>query len=181
MRRIVSYVLVALLLAGFLASVAQAKQAVTGPGFRSHAPSGWVVEKQNSRGWKTVNITPPGHRMKLRDSAVISIAVASVQRAEKATGVSIRDKASMVQKLTFIPQEATNVEQGYAPRPTTLRGKPGVIFGIHYTFKGKGSAQTATLVRRGKRVYLVQVITDEDISQLGSTAAGMVTNDWRWR
>jgi hypothetical protein len=181
MRRIVSLVLLGLLLAALFASVAEARQSIKGPGFRSYAPSGWVVTKQNSRGWKTVNITPPRASSKLRDAAVVSIAVASVKWAERSTKTSIRDKASMIKRLVYVPQEATNAEEGYAPRPTTLGGKAGVSYAIHYTYKGKGSAQVATLVRSGKRVYLIQVITDEDLSQLGQTAVGMVTEDWRWK
>jgi hypothetical protein len=181
MRRFALPVLLALLLGGFLTSSAQAKERVKGPGYRTHAPTGWVIDKQSGRGWRSVQITPPSHVMNQRDSALISIWVASVKTAEKASGVSIRNKNAMIKKLISVPQNATLLQESFAPRPTTLRHKTGVVYGVHYNYKGTGSTHAATLVRRGRRVYVIQVIQDEGVSQLTTSAADMVTNDWRWK
>lgn len=181
LRRIILPILLAAFLGGFLSSAAEAKERIKGPGFRTHAPSGWVIDKQSSNGWRTVTITPPGHVMNMRDAVLISIAVTSVKRAEKATGVNIRDKVDMVKKLISIPSNAGGLDQSFAPQPTTLGHKKGIIFGVHYNYKGKGSAHNATLVRRGQKIYLLQVIMDEDLSDLGGDAASMVSNDWRWK
>jgi hypothetical protein len=181
MRRIAIPVLLALLLGGLLTTAAEAKERVKGPGYRTHAPTGWVTDKQSGGGWRTVTITPPGHVMNMRDSTLISISVASVRTVEKATGLRIRDKDAMVQKLISIPKDATLVQQTFAPRPTTLRHQRGVQFGVSYDYKGTGSTHTATLVRRGKRIFLLQVIQDANLSQLATSAANMVTNDWRWK
>jgi hypothetical protein len=181
-RRIVPLILLALLLAGVLSTAAAAKEPIAGPGYRTHAPSGWHVDKQSSAGWRMVTITPPGHAQNQRDTALISIAVTSVKKAEKASGTSIRNKTKMVQKLISIPsQNVFGVERSFPPRKTTLAHKKGVMYGVHYNYKGKGSQHNATLVRRGRRIYLVQVITDEDLSPLSSSAANMVTDDWRWK
>jgi len=180
-RRTFRIFVLALVLAGFMASMAQAREAIRGPNYRTAAPSGWHIDKQTSDGWSLVTVTPPTHSSNQRDAALVSIAVTSVKRAEKISGVSIRDKKSMVQKLISVPQDAAGLDKSYDPRPTTLRHKKGVIFGVHYNFKGKGSTHTATLVRRGKRIYMIQVITDEDLSQLGSAASNMIVDAWRWK
>jgi hypothetical protein len=181
LRRIILPLLLAAFFSGFASSAAQAKERIKGPGYRTHAPTGWVTDKQNANGWRTVTVTPPGHVMNMRDSTLISISVASVKRVEKTTGLSIRNKAAIVQRLISIPKNATLVQQSFAPRPTTLRSKRGIAYGVTYNFKGTGSTHTATLVRRGKRVFLLQVIQDENLSQLATSAANMVTNDWRWK
>lgn len=181
LRRTLRILVLALLLAGFMASLAQAREAIRGPNYRTAAPSGWHVDKQSSGGWSLVTVTPPTHVSNGRDKALVSIAVTSVKRAEKVSGVSIRDKSSMVQKLISIPQDAGGLDKSFDPRPTTLRHKKGVIYGVHYNYKGTGSTHTATLVRRGKRIYLIQVIMDEDLSQLGSSAAATVIDAWRWK
>lgn len=182
LRRISLLILLAAFSGGFLAVAAQAKERISGPGYRSNAPSGWHIDKSSGGGWRMVTITPPSHTMNLRDSALISIAVTSVKHAEKASHTSIRNKTKMVQKLMSIPtQNVFGVERSFAPRPTTLRHKKGVQYGVHYNYNGKGSQHVATLVRRGKRIYLLQVITDEDLPPLSSAAANMVSEDWRWR
>ncbi|WP_445152434.1 hypothetical protein [Baekduia sp. Peel2402] len=181
LRRTLRILVLALVLAGFMASLAQAREAIRGPNYRTAAPSGWHVDKQTSGGWSVVTITPPTHTSNQRDKALVSIAVTSVKRAEKVAGVSIRDKKSMVQKLISVPQDAGGLDKSFDPRPTTLRHKQGVIYGVHYNYKGTGSTHTATLVRRGKRIYLIQVIKDEDLSELGTVAANMIVNDWRWK
>jgi len=181
LRRTGRTLVLALLLAGFMASLAQAREAIRGPNYRTAAPSGWHIDKQASGGWNTVTVTPPTHVSNQRDKALVSIAVTSVKQAEKVAGVSIRDKKTMVRKLISVPQDAGGLDKSFDPRPTTLRHKQGVIYGVHYDYKGTGSTHTATLVRRGRRIYLIQVIMDQDLSQLGTSAANMIVDDWRWK
>jgi hypothetical protein len=181
MRRMILPALLALLLAGFLASSVQAREALRGPGYRSFAPTGWHIDKGHGNGWNTTQVTPPSHNFNGRDTALVSIAVASVKTVEKATHTKIRDKNKLVQQLIGIPRNATGVETAVGPSPTTLHGKRGVLFGVHYDLKGTGTVHTATLVRRGRRVYLVQQITDQGLSDLGASAAEMIQSTWRWK
>jgi hypothetical protein len=182
MRRIASPVLLALVLAALsCGGVAQAREGLRGPGYRSFAPTGWHVDKGHGNGWNTTQVTPPSHNFNGRDTALVSIAVASVKTVEKATHTRIRDKNKLVQQLISIPRNATGVETAVGPSPTTLHGKKGVLFGVHYDLKGTGTTHTATLVRRGRRIYLVQQITDQGVSDLGSSAADMIRATWRWK
>lgn len=181
MRRFVSTFLVALLAAAFLASVAEAREAIRGPGFRAFAPSGWHVQKFSGNGWRTETILPPGHVGRQRASALVSIAVAQVRTVQKAAGGSVRDKAKLVQQLITIPPGATGVQPALGPAPAVLRGKRGVIYGVRYSDGGYPTTHTATLVRRGKRFYLLQVMTDPSLSALGTAAIQTVQNTWRWK
>jgi hypothetical protein len=181
MRRFASTILVALLAAAFFTSVASAREAIRGPGYRAFAPSGWHVQKFSGNGWRTETILPPGHRDRVRDTALVSIAVAPVRTVQKAAGGSVRDKDKLVQQLITIPPGAVGVQRALGPAPAVLRGKRGVIYGVNYSDAGHATVHTATLVRRGKRFYLLQVMTDPSLSALGSAAVQTIQNTWRWK
>lgn len=181
MRRIVPSLLLVLLLAAFMASTAAAREAVKGPGYRAFAPTGWVIGKSSSRGWRMVTITPPAHVYNKRDTALVSIAVAPVKTVEKLLHSGVSDKGAVVQKLISIPTDATLVQKQFGPTPTTLHGAKGDIFGVSYNLKGFGTQHSATVVRRGKRIYLLQVIRDQGLSELGASAADMIRDTWRWK
>jgi hypothetical protein len=181
MRRFASSILLALVATAFLTSVADAREAIRGPGFRAYAPSGWQVQKFSGNGWRTETILPPGHVGRQRASALVSIAVAPVRTVQKAAGGSIRDKAKLVQRLITIPPGAAGVQPSLGPAPAVLHGKRGVIYGVSYNDAGYPTTHTATLVRRGKRFYLLQVITDPSLSALGDAAVQTIQNTWRWK
>lgn len=174
MRRIVSLVLMGLLLAGLLASVAVAKEPIRGPGFRASAPSGWHQDKTSGNGWNSLTVIAPQRR-----SALVSIAVASATTVKKAGDIS--DKNKLIQSLLSIPPDAAGLDTSFGPAPTTLAGKRGVTMGVHYNSDGHGTVHTATLVRRGKRFYLIQVITDENVTFLGQSAVNSIRGSWRWK
>lgn len=182
LRRITPTILIALLLLLALASVASAREAIRGPAYRTYAPSGWHIDKRTSGGWNTVTITPPSHVSNGRDTALVSIAVAPVSRVKRLSGgIKVSDKAKLIQQLISVPSDASNFKVAGQPRPVRFRGKPAEFYAVNYTYTGHGTTHTATLVRRGKRIYLIQVITDQDVAFLGSSAADSIRASWRWK
>ncbi len=181
MRRFASPLVLALLLAGYLASVAQAREAVKGPGYRTSAPTGWVIDKQSNNGWRTVTITPPGHVNNQRDSALVSISVASPGTVKRAVRHGLADKRKLAEELISIPPDAVSIQQAFPPRLTRWRGKSAGSYGVRYNFKGIGTTHVSTVVRRGPRIYLIQVLTDQDLSELITNATDSITDHWRWK
>lgn len=183
LRRTFTHLLLVLLLAGLFASVADARQAIRGPAYRAYAPTGWHIDKGSGNGWNTTTITPPTHVFNGRDTALVSIAVASVSTVKRLVGSEVRvsDKAELVQNLISVPQDATNFKAPNPPVPSRFRGKPAMTYTVNYTYTGHGTVHVATLVRRGKRIYLIQTITDQDVTFLGSGAVDTIRDSWRWK
>lgn len=182
MRRIAFPVALALTFVLALASVASAREAIRGPAYRAWAPSGWHIAKSSGNGWNTVTITPPGHVANQRDTALVSIAVAPTKTVKRIVGgTKLSNKATLIQKLTSVPSNSSNFKVASPPAPTRFRGKPAETYTVNYTFTGHGTVHTATLVRRGNRVYMIQVITDQDVAFLGNSAVATIRDSWRWK
>jgi hypothetical protein len=181
-RRTAPFILLAVVLTLALAGSAPAREAIRGPNYRTSAPTGWHIDKRNGGGWNTVTITPPSHVSNGRDTALVSIAVAPVSRIKRLSGgVKASDKAGLVKRLISIPRNSANLNVARPPSPTRFAGKPAMTYSVNYTFTGHGTVHTATLVRRGKRMYMIQVITDEDVTLLGGSAVDTIRDSWRWK
>jgi hypothetical protein len=175
-------ILLAFLFAAALPSAAQAKS-IRGPGYRSHVPSGWKVKstKENA-GWRVVRVTPPGRSVKGRNSSIVVIGAISARTLEKAAGKKLpRSDVELAQQLASVPPTAINIQPSLQPQATSLAGSIGAILGYHYALDGLGMTQTATVVRRSRRIYLLQVVSADSLSFIGSQAASLVRANWRWK
>ncbi|HET6507293.1 MAG TPA: hypothetical protein VFG42_10930 [Baekduia sp.] len=181
MRRLVLLLCSALLLSGLLAGVADARQAIRGPGYRAYAPSGWTVKKTSSRGWRTVTIASPQRAPNRSPVALVAVATAPIKTIERRLKLGVSDKGVLAQKLISIPRDATLLQVAFGPSPTALAGARGAVFGVTYNLKGDGTQHSAAVVQHGRRIYMLQVVRDQSLSELGSTAADMVGSTWRWR
>jgi hypothetical protein len=176
-------ILLAFLFAAALPSVAQASKSIRGPGYRSHVPSGWKVKstKENG-GWRVVRVTPPGRTSRGRNSSIVVIGTVSVRTLEKAARQKLpRSDIELAQQLAAVPPTALNIQPTVNPQPTVLAGTLGAIVGYHYVSDRVGTTQTATVVRRKKRVYLLQTVSDDSVSFIGTQAANLVRANWRWK
>jgi hypothetical protein len=177
-------ILLAFLFAAALPSVAQASKSIRGPGYRSHVPSGWKVKstKENG-GWRVVRVTPPGRSVRGRNSSIVVIGAISTRTLEKAAGQKLpRSDADLAQQLAAVPPDAQNIQPSLQPQTTSLAGTLGAILGYHYVLNGGlGMTQTATVVRRNRRIYLLQVVSADTLSFIGNQASNLVRANWRWK
>jgi hypothetical protein len=176
-------ILLAFLFAAALPSVAQASKTIRGPGYRSHVPSGWKVKSTTENGgWRAVRVTPPGRSVKGRNSSIVVIGAISAKTLEKAAGQKLpRSDAELAQQLAAVPGTAVNIQPSIQPQATSLAGSIGAIIGYHYVVDGLGMTQTATVVRRNRRIYLLQVVSADTLSFIGNQASNLVRANWRWK
>ncbi|HWI71863.1 MAG TPA: hypothetical protein VNT55_07910 [Baekduia sp.] len=176
-------ILLAFLFAAALPTAAQASKSIRGPGFRSHVPSGWKVKHSKERGgWRVVRVTPPGRASKGRNSSIVVIGTVSVRTLEKAAGQKLpASDIELAQQLAAVPPTAQGIQPTVNPQPTVLAGALGAIVGYHYIDGRVGTTQTATVVRRHRRVYLLQTVSDDSVSFIGSQAVNLVRSNWRWK
>lgn len=176
-------ILLAFLFAAALPASAQATKQIRGPGFRSHVPSGWKVKStKESAGWRVVRVTPPGRKSKGKNSSIVVIGTIPVRTLERAAGQPLpTSDIELANQLAAVPATAQNVQPTLSPQPSVLAGTVGGIVGYHYVTGGVGTTQTATVVRRHRRVYLLQTVSDDSVSFIGTSAAGLVRANWRWR
>jgi hypothetical protein len=80
-----------------------------------------------------------------------------------------------------MPGTAVNIEPTTLPQGSLLAGTVGAIVGFHYQDGAVGFTQTATVVRRHRRIYLLRVVSDDAITVIGNSAASLVRANWRWR
>lgn len=180
MRRIIAALCSVLLLSGLVTGVAGARQLVRGPGYRAYAPSGWKIDKTSIHGWRRVAITTPDFAPNGARTAVVVVAVASVKTVERRFHIKVGNEAAMAEKLISIPRGARLVQLQSNPAPTVLAGVQGAVVSVTYNLRGDGTQHSATVVLQGRRVYVLQVIRDQSLSELGSTASDMVRSTWRW-
>lgn len=176
-------ILLAFLFAAALPSVAQASKSIRGPGYRSHVPSGWKVKstKENG-GWRVVRVTPPGRAVNGRNSSTVVIGAISAKTLQKAATRPLpRSDVELAQQLAAVPSNATNIQPSLAPQATSLAGSIGAILGYHYVVNNLGFTQTATVVRRKRRIYLLQTVSDDALSFIGTQAVNLVRSNWRWK
>jgi hypothetical protein len=176
-------ILLAFLFAAALPASAQATKTIRGPGYRSHVPSGWKVKstKENA-GWRVVRVTPPGRATKGRNSSTVVIGTVPIRTLEKAAGQTLpASDIELAKQLAAVPRTAQGIQPTLNPQPSVLAGDVGGIVGYHYVADGIGTTQTATVVRRHGRVYLLQVVSDDSVSFIGTSAVGLVRANWRWR
>jgi hypothetical protein len=175
-------ILLAFLFAAALPSVAQASKSIRGPGFRSHVPSGWTVKSTTENGWRVVRVTPPGRSARGRNASIVVIGVTSVKALEKASKKKLPGSdAQLAQDLAAVPGDAANIQPSLQPQATRLAGTIGAILGYHYFVGQLGMSQTATVVRHNRRVYLLQVVSADSLSFIGTQASSLVRANWRWR
>lgn len=182
MRRLIPMLLLVLLTAGLLTSPAQARKSVHGPGFGAYAPSGWHVKKGSRGGVWSMTIKSPGAPGVQRGAATVSVLSARVRTVERRLKLkSVSDKAALIQQLIQIPAAATLVQARANPTPTTLARAAATVFSVTYNLNGTGVQHTAMVIEFGGRIYLLEEILSQGLSELGSTAADMVRSTWRWR
>lgn len=174
--------LLAFLFAAALPAGAQAAKSIRGPGYRSHVPSGWKVKKSKETGWRVVRVTPPGRATRGRNSSIVVIGTITVRSLEKAAGQRLpRSDIELAQQLAAVPPDSQNIQPTINPSPTVLAGSLGATVGYHYVSRGVGTTQIATVVRRNRRVYLLQTVSDDSVSFIGTTAVSLVRANWRWK
>jgi hypothetical protein len=175
-------IMLAFLFAAALPVSAQAAKQIRGPGFRSHAPSGWKVKHSTESGWRVIRVSPPGRPSKGRSSSIVVIASISIRALEKAGRQKLpRSDIELAQQLLTVPGTAQGVQPSIPPQPTLLAGAPGAALGYHYFNQGVGTTQNATVVRRHRRVYQLQTVSDDTVSFIGNSAVGLVRANWRWK
>lgn len=181
MRRFIPLLMVVALATGLPVSAAQARKAVSGPGFRTYAPSGWHVDKGSKRGvWSMTILSPaaPGVR---RGAARVLVIAASVKTVERRLDMGVSDKGVLAEKMIQIPSAATLLQVQFNPTPATLARAQGSIFGVSYNLHGVGTQHSATVVQHGSRIYMLEMVLTQGLSDISISAADTVRSTWRWR
>ncbi|MCW2983479.1 MAG: hypothetical protein JWR63_1049 [Conexibacter sp.] len=176
-------ILVAFLVAALLPATAEARKSVRGPGYKTFVPSGWKVKRSSSGGWHSVIISSPGTRKNVqRGSNVLSIGSISAKVLRRRNKGSLpTSPVALAQLVTAVPSTASNINLAAPPQAATLAGAAAGSVAYTYDLQGTTLLQTETAVRRGGRVYVLQVTSDSSISVIGASAINMARQSWRWR
>jgi hypothetical protein len=141
-----------------------------------------VKHSKERGGWRVVRVTPPGRASRGRNSSIIVIGTVSVRTLEKAAGQRLpASDIELAQQLAAVPPTAQNIQPTLSPQPSVLAGTLGAIVGYHYVSNRIGTTQTATVVRRHRRIYLLQTVSDDSVSFIGTEAVNLVRANWRWK
>jgi hypothetical protein len=176
-------VLVILILASLAAAAAipagaQARRSVTGPGYKTYVPSGWKVKRETAGSWR-IKVASAPHSGNALEVRIGTIGVRSLQKRLKVKALPA-DPTQLVQALVPLPPGAANVQVAAQPQVTTLAGAVGGYIGIHYQLGRTGTAMSLTAIRRGNRVYLLDILGGDGLSVLGGPAIALVNDGWRW-
>ncbi|WCB92165.1 hypothetical protein DSM104299_00853 [Baekduia alba] len=178
--------LVALVALALLAPAsAHARQRVTGPGFRTVAPSGWHVKHGHGGGWRITTVSSPAARggAQVQNAVLVTIGSIPAKSLARRWGKSTvpRDPVKLEQALLGLPPGVQGYTPVLNPTATTFARKPGGTSILAYTFGGTSARQTDIVVRRGRRVFQVQVLTDANLVDVGNSALNLLRSHWRWR
>lgn len=176
-------VLVILILASFAVAAAipagaQARRSIVGPGYKTYVPSGWKVKRQKVRGW-SIKVAAAPHSGNALEVRIGTIGVRTLQKLLKVKTLPA-NPTELVQALVPLPPGAINVQVAAQPQVTTLAGAVGGALALHYQVGRTGTAMSLTAIRRGNRVYLLDVLGGDGLSVLGTPAITMVNDGWRW-
>jgi hypothetical protein len=182
-RKSLAVVVVALLAVVVLPTVAQARQSIRGPGFRTYAPSGWAVVHTNANGWRTTTISSPGSQANNpAASTVVTVSSIPARSLQKRSHRRLpRDLAKLLMALITIPNGAGSSQAQGPPRAMTLDGVLGATIQYRFSQASATVSQTTTVLRRRGRVYFLQVVAGLAVSQFNGAANSMVMDAWRWR
>jgi hypothetical protein len=177
-KLLVIIILASLAAAAAIPAGAQARRSVTGPGYKTYVPSGWKVKREKSSGWN-IKLASAAHS---GNALVVRIGTIGVRTLEKRLKVKALPSSptDLVQVLVPLPAGAANVQVTAQPQVTTLAGAVGGFLALHYQLGSTGAVMSLTAIRRGNRVYLLDIQGGDGLSVLGTPAIDVVNKGWRW-
>jgi hypothetical protein len=178
-KLLVIIILAALAVTAAIPAGAQARRSIKGPGYKTYVPSGWKLKHQKSGSWRLAVASPGG-----RSGLTMSVTIGTIGARSLAKQLRVKqlpaNPAQLVQVIAPLPPGATNAQIAGQPQTSTLAGAVSGILGVHFDLRNQGTLMTLTAVRRGNRVYLVDIQGADNLALLGRPAVTMVTDSWRW-
>jgi hypothetical protein len=175
---LVILILASLAVAAAIPAGAQARRSLTGPGYKTYVPSGWHIKRAKSSGW-SLKVASAPHSASALQVRIGTIGVVTLQKRLKVKALP-SSPTDLVQALVPLPPGAVNVQVVAQPQVTTLSGAVGGFLALHYQVGNEGTAMSLTAIRRGNRVYLLDVLGGDGLSVLGTPAIDVVNKGWRW-
>jgi hypothetical protein len=177
-HKLLVIIILASLAVAALPAAAHAERTLKGPGYRTMVPSGWKIKRSHLSGWNIKSAATPGAANVLE----VRVGVIGADSLRKRLKLKVlpSDPTQLVQALIPLPPGATNAQAVAQPQVTTLAGSVGGYLAIHFLLKGQGVAMNLTAIRRGNRVYLLDVLGSDNLALLGTPAIALVNQRWRW-
>jgi len=181
-RKSLVAVLAALIALVALPTIAQARQTIRGPGFKTYVPSGWPLKHSHANGWRTTSVSSPGSNPdRPRYSAFITVSSITVRALEKRSQKKLPSSLTeLASALISLPNGSLDSQPTGPPGYTTVAGVPGGTVRYQFSLAGIDMVQTTTALRRHGRIYFVQIENDTANPELSTAAATMVRSSWRW-
>ena len=159
--------------------------AVTGDGFTTTLPDGWTSHDYASLGGHAWGFASPGATVgKLATPSPGGIGVtawtASVASIEKRLGKLSSNPVRMMQRVTGVPKGAKPVHTISKPTPTRLAGVKAGAMTLSYTYKKRSIVQRDVAVRRGSKIYEIELDVDKKNAAAGQAALRAILTAWQF-
>lgn len=175
----------ALALAIAAVASAQSGPAVTGDGFTTTLPAGWTSHDYASLGGRAWGFASPGattNKLATPSPGGIGVTawVAKASKVSHRLGRLPSSPVKLVAKLTGVPRGAKHAKVTSKPHPTTLAVAKAGTMTLTYTLDNRSIVQRDVAVRRGSRLYEIELDVDAANATAGQAALRAILAAWRF-
>lgn len=166
-------------------ALAQSGPAVTGDGFTTTLPAGWTSHDYASLGGRAWGFASPGastNKLATPTPGGIGVTawVAKAAKVEHRLGSLPSSPSRLVAKLTGVPHGAKHAKITSKPHPTTLAGAKAGTMTLTYTLGSRSIVQRDVAVRRGSKLYEIELDVDAANAAAGRQALQAILAAWRF-
>jgi hypothetical protein len=166
-------------------AVAQSGPAVAGDGFTTTLPAGWTSHDYASLGGRAWGFASPGattNHLATPSPGGIGVTawVSKTSKVEHRLGRLPSSPVTLVAKLTGVPRGAKHVKATSKPHASTLAGVKAGTMTLTYTLGGRSIVQRDVAVRRGSKVYEIELDVDAANAAAGQDALRAILAAWRF-
>jgi hypothetical protein len=166
-------------------AVAQDAQPVQGDGFATTLPAGWTAHDYASVGGHAWGFASPGattNKLATPTPGGIGVTawVAKVPTIEHRLGRLPTDPVKLVKALTGLPKAAKGARVAVAAHTTTLAGAKAGTMTFSYRLGKRAIVQRDVAVRRGGKLYEVELDVDHANAAKGQDALRAILAAWSW-
>lgn len=166
-------------------ALAQSGPVVTGDGFTTTLPAGWTSHDYASLSGRAWGFASPGattDKLATPSPGGIGVTawVAKTSKVEHRLGSLPSSPVRLVARLTGVPQGAKHAKATSRPHPTTLAGAKAGTMTLTYTLGSRSIVQRDVAVRRGSKLYAVELDVDAANAAAGQDALRAILAAWRF-
>jgi hypothetical protein len=166
-------------------AVAQSGPAVNGDGFTTTLPSGWTSHDYASQGGRAWGFASPGattNKLATPTPGGIGVTawVAKRSTVQRRLGRLPGSAVGLVAKITGIPRGAKHAKVTSKPHATTFAGLKAGTMTITYTLGSRSIVQRDVAVRRGSKLYEIELDVDRANLAAGQDALRAILAAWKF-